>query len=225
MTTLTQTLAALEAAATAKDLANLAKFGIAAREPFGVSMANLKRIAKGIGRDHALAAKLWATGRYEARMLATLIDDPARVTAIQMESWCKAFDNWGIVDTACFCLFDRTPHAWKKIEAWVKRKAEFEKRAGFALLWAVALHDKAKDDGPYVASLKWVGAGATDGRLYVKKAVNMAMRAIARRSPALRGKVVGLANEFAASKDAEKRWVGKETMRELATTKVRVVRD
>jgi 3-methyladenine DNA glycosylase AlkD len=221
MTLLTRTLAALEAAATKKDFDNLARFGIAAREPFGVSMANLKRIAKGIGRDHALAAALWATARHESRMLATLIDDPVQVTAAQMESWCKAFDNWGITDTACFCLFDRTPHAWAKIEAWVRRKPEFEKRAGFALLWAVALHDQAKDEGPYGKSLKWVEAGATDDRLYVKKAVNMAMRAIARRSPALRAKVVGLAYEFTESGDPAQRWVGKETLRELKTTKSR----
>jgi 3-methyladenine DNA glycosylase AlkD len=215
MKRLSDILAALEAAATPKDLANLAKFGIAAREPFGVSMANLKRIAKGIGRDHDLAAELWATGRYEARILAMLIEEPSLVTAAQMERWCKEFDNWGIVDTACFCLFDRTPFAWAKIETWVKRKAEFEKRAGFALLWAVALHDKAKDDSPFVKSLKWVEAGATDGRLYVKKAVNMAMRAIARRGPPLRTGVIAMANEFAASDDGAKRWVGKETLREL----------
>src|SRR5258706_6451719 len=122
-------LAALRTKSARHDLDNLARFGIEATKPLGVSMANMKLIAKGIGRDHALALALWKTGIYEARMLATLIDEPALVRATQMEAWCRDFDNWGIVDTACFALFDRTPDAWSKVAQWSRRRGEFQKRA------------------------------------------------------------------------------------------------
>ena len=135
-------LVALERMSTKRDRDNLARFGITATRPFGVSMANLKMLAKRLGRNHALAAGLWDTGRYEARMLATLVDEPALVTPAQMERWCRDFDNWGICDTACFVLFDRTPHAWAKVSEWSGRREEFVKRAAFALLACLALHDK-----------------------------------------------------------------------------------
>ncbi len=132
-------LLALERMSTKRDRDNLVRFGITATRPFGVSMANLKILAKRLGRDHALAAGLWDTGRYEARMLATLVDDPALVTPAQMERWCRDFDNWGICDTACFVLFDRTPHAWAKVSEWSSRREEFVKRGAFALLACLAL--------------------------------------------------------------------------------------
>ncbi len=110
-------------------------------------------------RDHELAAALWDTDRYEARMLATLIDEPARVTPAQMERWCRDFDNWGICDTACFALFDRTPHAWAKVTEWSDRRGEFAKRASFALLACLALHDKNAPDEPFLEGLRPDRAG------------------------------------------------------------------
>ena len=108
----------LEEKSTKKDRDNLARFGIAATRPFGVSMANLQAIAKSVGRSHELAAALWETGCYEARMLASFVDEPSLVTAAQMDRWCRDFDNWAICDTVCFHLFDRTPHAWSKVSKW-----------------------------------------------------------------------------------------------------------
>ena len=143
-------LKSLEQMSTRRDLDNLARFGITATRPFGVSMANLKVLAKRVGPHHDLAAALWDTDRYEARMLATLIDEPARVTPAQMERWCRDFDNWGICDTACFVLFDRTQHAWDKVTEWSGRRREFEKRASFALLACLALHDKNAPDEPFL---------------------------------------------------------------------------
>ncbi len=149
-------LVALERMSTKRDRDNLARFGITATRPFGVSMANLKLLAKRLGRDHELAAALWETGRYEARMLATLVDEPARVTPAQMERWCRDFDNWGICDTACFVLFDRTPHAWAKVSEWSGRREEFVKRAAFALMACLALHDKDAPDEPFIAGLRLI---------------------------------------------------------------------
>ena len=123
---------------TKRDRDNLARFGITASKAFGVSMANIQVLAKRLGRNHELAAALWDTGWYEARMLTSFVDEPARVTPAQMDRWCRDFDNWGICDTVCFHLFDRTPHAWAKVAQWSGKRDEFVKRAAFALLASLA---------------------------------------------------------------------------------------
>jgi DNA alkylation repair enzyme len=124
-------LTALEATSTKRDRENLARFGITAKKAFGVSMANIQALAKRLGRSHELAGALWKTGWYEARMLTSFVDEPSRVTPAQMDRWCRDFDNWGICDTVCFHLFDRTPHAWTKVVQWHDRRGEFVKRAAF----------------------------------------------------------------------------------------------
>ena len=142
-------LAWLEQKSTQRDRENLARFGITANKAFGVSMANIQVLAKRLGRNHELAAALWETGWYEARMLASFVDEPARVTPAQMDRWCRDFDNWGICDTLCFHLFDRTPHAWAKVAQWSGKRDEFVKRAAFALLASLAVHDKSAGDEPF----------------------------------------------------------------------------
>jgi 3-methyladenine DNA glycosylase AlkD len=121
----------------------------------------IKAMGKKLGTDHALALALWDTGWYEARLLTAFVDDPAKVTAAQMDRWARDFDNWGVCDTLCFSLFDRTPHAWRKAEQWAKQDAEFVKRAGYALLACLALHDKAASDAQVsqVARVDRVGRG------------------------------------------------------------------
>lgn len=206
----------LRSAATAHDLANLDRFGIDAPSALGVSMANLQKIAKGLGRDHDLAAALWATGVYEARMLASLVDDPTLVTPEQMDAWRADFDNWGIVDTVCFKLFDRSPHAFEKIEAWAGLNDEFGRRAAFALLACLALHDKTVEDQPFLDGLVLIERAASDDRNFVKKAVNWALRAIGlRSSPALKAAALDTARRLAASGEATPRWVGKDAVKAL----------
>ena len=148
-----QTLASLEQMSTRKDHDNLKRFGITAEQAFGVSMANIQRLAKRLGRDHNLAAALWETGWYEARLLTSFVDDPACVTSGQMDRWCRDFDNWGICDTVCFFLFDRTPFAWDKVTKWSNARPEFVKRAAFALLASLAGHDKTASDDQFLQSL------------------------------------------------------------------------
>ncbi|WP_235524886.1 DNA alkylation repair protein [Caulobacter sp. Root1455] len=214
---LADAMAALRSAATAHDLANLDRFGIVAPGALGVSMANLQKIAKRLGRDHDLAAALWATGVYEARMLASLVDDPARVTPEQMDAWRADFDNWGIVDTVCFKLFDQSPHAFAKIDAWAGLNDEFGRRAAFALLACLALHDKGAGDQPFLDGLVLIERAAGDDRNFVKKAVNWALRAIGlRESPLLKAAALETARRLAASPDAAPRWVGKDALRALA---------
>src|SRR5262245_32844219 len=139
----------LESKSTSRDRENLERFGITAGKAFGVSVANLLQLTKRLGRNHQLAAALWDTGWYEARMLAAMVDEPASVTPAQMDRWCQDFDNWGLCDTVCFYLFDRTPHAWRKVTQWSNRRDEYAKRGAFALLACLALHDKHTGDAPF----------------------------------------------------------------------------
>ena len=124
-----QALRALERSGTRRNRDGMARYGLIARQAFGVSLADIHRIAARCGRDHALALGLWETGWYEARLLAAFVDDPARVTAAQMDHWARGFENWGDCDTVVMHLFDRTPHAWKKVDIWCGREREFVKRA------------------------------------------------------------------------------------------------
>jgi 3-methyladenine DNA glycosylase AlkD len=195
----------------------LTRYGITAPKAFGVPVGTIQQLAKRLGRDHDLAAALWETGWYEARMLTSFIDDPARVTAAQMDRWARDFDNWGICDTVCFALFDRTPHAWKKVERWHTRREEFVKRAAFALLWGLTVHDKAADDNAFVDGLGLIEQGATDERHFVKKAVNMALRAVGKRNGALNSAATKTAHRLAASSNEHAKWVGKDALRELTS--------
>jgi len=138
-----------------------------------------------------------------------------------MERWARDFDNWAITDTLCFHLWDRTPHAWQKIGAWTRRREEFVKRAGFALLASVALHDKAAPDGPFLKALPLIERGAADERNFVKKGVSWALRRIGNRSRALHAAAMELAQRLAASESAPSRWVGKDTLRDLERPLVR----
>ncbi len=210
-----QAIEELRSLATAANLAGLARYAIPSDKALGVSMTSMKGLAKKLGRSHQLAAGLWATDIYDARMLATLVDEPALVTAEQMESWALDFDNWAICDTACFALFDRTSHAWSKVEEWASRREEFVKRAAFALLASLTVHDKKALDPPYLLGLELVEKEATDDRNFVKKAVNWALRSIGKRNPDLNEAAIKVAHRLADSADRAARWVGKNALKEL----------
>ena len=213
--TVTDALQQLQALATPRDLANLQRFGIAATNPLGVSMANIQKVAKKIGRDHALAAALWDTGVYEARLMTAYVDDPTQVAIQQMDRWCRDFDNWGVCDTLCFALFDRTPHAWRCIDTWESARQEFVRRAAFALMASVAVHDKKAADDLFLQRLPRIEDAAADARDLVRKGVSWALRTTGRRNAALHAAALDVARRLAASDDAGARWVGKDAVREL----------
>jgi len=198
----------------------MARYAIRAPKVFGVSMATMQSLAKRLGRDHDLAVALWKTGWYEARILTAFVDDPGRVTAAQMDRWVKAFDNWAICDTICFHLFDKTPHAWRKVDQWSRRREEFVKRAGFALIASLAVHDKQCPDAPFERSLRLIERAASDDRNFVKKAVSWALRTTGRRNRRLHAKAVRTARRLAASPLPSSRWIGKDAYRELTSAAV-----
>jgi 3-methyladenine DNA glycosylase AlkD len=208
-------LAWLERRGSKRNRDGMARYAIVAEKVFGVSVGELRGLAKQLGRSHQLALALWETGWYEARMLGALVDEPERVTPAQMDRWCRDFDNWAICDTVCFHLFDQTPHAFRKVEQWAKRSPELEKRAAFALLASLAGHDKQAPEAAFLRCLPLVERGAADDRNFVKKGVSWALRGIGHRSPALHAAAVELAQRLAASRQTAPRWVGKDVLRDL----------
>jgi 3-methyladenine DNA glycosylase AlkD len=221
LTTLTGALAALEKRGTQAYRQGLTRYGIVAPQAFGVSMTSIHALAKLAGKNHPLALELWSSKWYEARLLACFVAEPERVTPALMERWTRDFDNWAVCDTACFHLFDRTPHAFDKIAAWAKRDEEFVKRAAFALLASVALHDRAASEAAFVRALPLIERAADDPRNFVKKAVLWALRGVGGRTPALHAKATALAQKLATRDAPPARFIGKSALRELTSPAAR----
>jgi 3-methyladenine DNA glycosylase AlkD len=184
-------------------------------------MGALQKYAKELGPSHALALALWETGWYEARTVAAFVDEIDAVTPAQMDRWAADFDSWAICDTVCFKLFDRSPHAFAKIDKWAKSREEFVKRAAYALLASVALHDRTSPDEPFLRRLSLLESGAADDRNFVKKGVLWALRGVGARSVALHGEALRLATRLAESPIASARWVGRNALRELESSAAR----
>lgn len=214
-------LARLERIGTKKTVDGMARYGITTqRHVVGVPTNALLKLAKEIGTDHALALALWKTNCYEAQMLASLIDDAAQVTTAQMDAWTNTFDNWAIVDTVCFKLFDQSPHAWKKAPQYARSRKEFVKRTGVVLMACLALHDKSAADKQFKPFLPMLEKCASDDRNFVMKGVSWALRSIGPRSAALHKATIAVANRLAKSETAASKWVGKDALRALNSAKV-----
>jgi 3-methyladenine DNA glycosylase AlkD len=196
------------------------RYGIITPKAYGVPVSVIQQLGKQLGRDHELAAALWETEWYEARMLTAFVDEPERVTPAQMDRWARDFDNWGICDTICFHLFDRTAHAWKKVGPWSKRREEFVKRAAFALLAGLSLHDKKADDKAFLRTLPLIERAAGDDWNFVKKGVSWALRVMGRRNHALNAACLDTARRLVGSEQPAAQWIGRQAVKELSSTAV-----
>jgi 3-methyladenine DNA glycosylase AlkD len=214
-TTVGEVMAWLRQAGSPRAAAALSRYGLPTERAFGVAVGALRKHAKAIGTDHDLALKLWNTGWLDARILASFLADPQKVTPSMMEDWCRDFDNWGTTDTACFTLFDRSPHAWQKAVQWTTRKPEFEKRAGFVLMACLAAHDKTAKDPAFLKFLPLIEKGASDERNFVKKGVSWALRHIGHRNAKLHAAAIKSATKLSKSEDSTQRWVGKDALKDL----------
>jgi len=210
-----EVLARLRSMARPGGREGMARFGINPDRALGVRIPDLRTLAREIGTDHPLALRLWRTGVHEARILAGMIDDPARVTERQMESWARSFDSWDLCDQVCMNLFDKAPLAWSKAAEWAGRDEEFVKRAGFALMACLAVHDKGAGDEAFRRFLPSIEREAGDDRNFVKKAVNWALRQIGKRNGRLRRDVLRVARRLAEADSRAARWVGRDALREL----------
>ncbi|HEX2912655.1 MAG TPA: DNA alkylation repair protein [Chloroflexia bacterium] len=213
--TATQIVQELKSYANPANVAGMARFGISASNTFGISMVTLRGIAKKAGKHHELALELWASGIHEARILAALVDEPAKVDEQQLESWVKDFDSWDVCDQCCLVLFSRTPFAYQKVDEWSRREEEYVKRAAFSLLAALTVHDKKAPDDQFSAFLPNIKQASLDERNYVKKAVNWALRQIGKRNPALNSQAIECAREIQQLPAKSARWIAADALREL----------
>ncbi|MBB4099525.1 DNA alkylation repair protein [Sphingomonas kyeonggiensis] len=212
-----EALLLLERAAEPGVAEGMARFGIAtADRVIGIKVGTIRGIAKGLGRDHALAEALWDAGVYEARLLACFVGEPRRITAEGMDRWAAAFDNWAVCDTACFDLFDKSPLAWDAVHRWAGDEREFVRRAAFALLAGLALHAKKLPDAPFFEALPLIETAAIDERNFVKKGVSWALRGIGMRNPVLHAAASEMADRLVASPAPAARWIGRDAARDLA---------
>ena len=221
MTAVDDVLTRLRTLADPSRLPGMARYGIATEHAYGVSLPELRTLAKDLGRDHELAAALWASGVHDARILASLVDDPVLVDDAQFERWAGDFDSWDLCDQVCQNLFRRTPHAYAKAVEWTGREELFVKRAGFALIAGLAVADKKADDARFAALLEPLAAGADDDRDLVRKGASWALRSIGKRSPGLHGPALDTATELRRRGGAGARWVGTDVLRELRSPQVR----
>jgi len=204
----------LKKKANRKNVEGMARFGIASTNTLGVSIYDLRPMAKEIGKNHRLALRLWKSGIHEARILASYIDEPAKVTEGQMEDWAADFDSWDVCDQVCE-LFGKTPYAYKKIVDWSKRKEEFVKRAAFALIAEMAWRDKEANDNQFKRLFPHIIRESTDERNFVKKAVNWALRNIGKRRPGLKEEAINAAKEIQKIDSKSARWIAADALREL----------
>jgi len=211
----------LQSLANPKNVEGMARYGINPTGTLGISIPTLRALAKGLGKNHALAQELWDSGIHEARLLAGFIDDPAAVTKTQMERWAKDFDSWDVVDQVCSNLFDQTSFAYEKALAWSGRKEEFVKRAGFTLMACLAVHDKAAKDVAFRQFLPIIAREAADERNYVKKAVNWALRQIGKRNVKLNQAALAAGEKIQKQESRSARWIAADALRELKSEAVR----
>lgn len=205
----------LKALSSSEHHAGMARFGIETSKALGIKVPELRKLAKSIKINHALALELWKTDIHEVRILATFIADPAQTTPDLMDAWTNEFNSWDICDQACGNLFDRTPFVLKKIKEYSRSEQEFVKRAGFVLMAYYAVHNKTAEDKILLSFLPIIEREAWDDRNFVKKAVNWALRQIGKRNATLLEAATHTAEKIALQDSKAARWIAKDALREL----------
>ena len=213
-------IAELESLTNLEDVEGRARFGINHTKTYGVRMPELRRIAKAAGKNHDLAEKLWNAGYGETKILAGLIEDPKMVTETQMENWVAGFDSWDVCDQCCINLFRKTPFAYNKVFEWSTREEEFVKRASFAMIAVLAVHDKKADDKKFEEFFPLIIRESVDNRNFVKKAVNWALRQIGKRNLNLNKRAIEIAEEISTVNSKSAKWIAADAIRELKSEKV-----
>lgn len=203
-----------------RNINGMARFGINPDSALGISIPHLRKTAKEIGKDHKLASELWNCGIHEARILATMIDDPTKVSKSQMNRWVKDFNSWDLCDQCCNNLFGKTPFAIEKSFDWVEREEEFVKRAGFVLMAVLAVHNNKMSDEEFIAYFPIIEQHSMDERNFVRKAVNWSLRQIGKRNVNLNKEAVHLCKKMTLSNSKSAKWIANDALRELTSDKI-----
>lgn len=207
--------------ASPEALEGMRRFGINVENRFGLSTPQLRTIAKRHGRNQALAEELWDTGILDARILASFVGDPDAIRSSTMDRWARDFNCWTVCDACCCDLFDRTPYAWTKVRKWATNHREFVRRAAFATIAALAVHDKMADDRQFIEALKLIEAYSFDDRNFVRKAVNWALRNIGKRNARLLPHAIRSAERIRAQGSRAAKWIAADALREWRTREER----
>lgn len=211
----------LEKRSNPKNVAGMARFGITPSIPvLGVSMPELRKLAKKIGKNHALALRLWDSRIHEGRILAAFTEDVKELDAAQADRWTADFETWDLCDTVCGSLFAKMPFAYKKVRQWAKDEKEFTRRAAFALLAWLAVHDKQASNADFIRLFVLLKKYATDERKYVYKAVNWALRQVGKRNNKLRIEAIRVAKEIRDLDTKSASWIAADALRELTNPKI-----
>ncbi len=216
-----QIIANLKQQANAQNVEGMARFGIRPAQVLGISMPTLRKMAKEIGRDHALALELWDSGIHEARILASMIGESRLVTPQLMDAWVNDFDAWDVCDQVCGNLFDKTPNAYQKAVEWCQQEKEFVRRAGFVMMAELAVHDKKAQDEAFLQFFPLIKHYADDERNFVKKAVNWALRQIGKRNSHLRTLALECAYDIQNMDSKTAQWVAKDAIKELQAKEIK----
>ncbi|MHB9030885.1 MAG: DNA alkylation repair protein [Candidatus Latescibacterota bacterium] len=206
--------------ADAEAVRGMTRFGIHAHKMYGLSIPLLRKMARGIGKDHELARLLWDHDSRESRILASMIEDLNLVTEEQLERWVRNFDSWEVCDQCCMNLIEKSIFAWQKAFEWSASPEEFVKRAGFVLMARLAVSDRLAADSRFEACFPSIVRESTDNRTYVKKAVNWALRQIGKRNSNLNSQAIHIALDLKSSDSKSARWVGSDALRELQSEMV-----
>jgi 3-methyladenine DNA glycosylase AlkD len=215
-----QVLRELKNLADPKVREKMAYFGVKVPNAHGISAPVLHALARRIGKNHKLAEKIWATGVHEARILATLIGEPSKVTSAQMERWVRDFNSWDVVDAACCYLYAQAAPAWVKVNQWSRRRKEFEKRAAFSLAAYLSYKNKTAADARFERFLRVIEREAWDERNFVRKAVNWALRNIGKRNLRLNRAAIQSAERIRRQGSRAARWIAADALRELRSDAV-----
>ena len=216
-----EVVAKLRSLSSPKNVQGMARFGINPQNTLGVNIPALRSLAKSIGKNHRLAQRFWDSGIHEAKILASMIDESAKVTDKQMEKWVAQFDSWDVCDQICMNLFGKTSVAFEKARQWARQEKEFTRRAGFALMAVLAWHDKVSADEKFIEFLPLIKKYSTDERNFVKKAVNWALRQIGKRNLNLNKKAIVVACEIQEIDSKAAKWIAVDAIRELESVAVR----
>ena len=208
---------------TFKNIKGMARFGIKPKTKLlCVPVPKLRKLAKKIGKNHNLALKLWDSKMHEARILASIITEPEKLTEKQMDKWVKDFDTWDICDQTCMNLFGKSDYALKKIKKWSNSKDEFVKRTAFSLIAVMAVHNKEMKNEKFLEFFKLIKKASTDERNFVRKAVNWALRQIGKRNLFLNKNALQLADEILKINSKSAKWIASDAIRELNQWKIRI---
>jgi 3-methyladenine DNA glycosylase AlkD len=218
--TIDEVLLALQAKAKPGNVEGMARFAIVGDQRMGVSVPDMRKIAKSVGKNHQLALDLWETGVPEAMIVAGMIAESKKLTEEQMEDWVVDINSWDICDQVCMNLFEKSPLAEKKIFEWSLREEEFVKRTAYALIACLAWHDKQALDERFINYFPLLVAGSTDERNFVKKAVNWALRNIGKRNQNLNKQAIQVAREIQEIDSKSARWIASDALRELESEKI-----